>query len=156
MCGGREREACPQVRQDDLGKLRTLQVGDGVAAPGWWGQAVRFGGVQFSSNYSLQPGFVTYPLLAIGGLATVPSTTEVLVNDVRLETLTLLDGPQVLSVTSPGPAWKRGENFLTFELGYAEAPKDRIPGAGDSRTLAAAFDWVEIVPVAAPAVPAGG
>ncbi len=85
-----------------------------------------------------------------------PQTVTVLVNDVRLETLTLVDGPQVLSVTSPGPAWKRGENFLTFELGYAEAPKDRIPGAGDSRTLAAAFDWVEIVPVAAPAVPAGG
>lgn len=84
-----------------------------------------------------------------------PQTVTVLVNDVRLETLTLLDGPQVLSVTSPGAAWKRGENLLTFELGYAEAPKDRIPGADDSRTLAAAFDWVEIVPAAPPAAPAG-
>lgn len=80
-------------RWDDLGKLRTLQVGDGVAAPGWWGQAVRFGGVQFSSNYSLQPGFVTYPLLAIGGLATVPSTTEVLVNDVRVGSQDVPAGP---------------------------------------------------------------
>jgi len=80
-------------RWDDLGKLRTLQVGDGIAAPGWWGQAVRFGGVQFSSNYSLQPGFVTYPLLAIGGLATVPSTTEVLVNDVRIGNQNVPAGP---------------------------------------------------------------
>jgi outer membrane usher protein len=80
-------------RWDDLGKLRTLQVGDAIAAPGWWGQAVRFGGVQFSSNYSLQPGFVTYPLLAIGGLATVPSTTEVLVNDVRIGTQNVPTGP---------------------------------------------------------------
>ena len=80
-------------RWDDPGKLRTLQVGDAVAAPGWWGQAVRFGGVQFSSNYSLQPGFVTYPLLAVGGLATVPSTTEVLVNDVRIGSQNVPAGP---------------------------------------------------------------
>lgn len=82
-----------------------------------------------------------------------PQTVTVLVNDVRLETLTLADGPQVRSVVSPGPAWKPGENVLTFEFGYAEAPKDRIPGAADGRTLGAAFDWVEIVPVPAP-VPA--
>ena len=80
-------------RWDDLGKLRTLQVGDAIAAPGWWGQAVRFGGVQFSSNYSLQPGFVTYPLLAVGGLATVPSTTEVLVNDIRIGNQNVPAGP---------------------------------------------------------------
>lgn len=80
-------------RWDDLGKLRTLQVGDAIAAPGWWGQAVRFGGVQFSSNYSLQPGFITYPLLAVGGLATVPSTTEVLVNDIRIGNQNVPAGP---------------------------------------------------------------
>lgn len=80
-------------RWDDLGKLRTLQVGDAIAAPGWWGQAVRFGGVQFSSNYSLQPGFVTYPLLAVGGLATVQSTTEILVNDVRIGNQNVPAGP---------------------------------------------------------------
>ena len=72
-------------------------------------------------------------------------------NDVRLETLPLDGGPQVRSVSSPGPAWKPGENVLTFEFAYAEAPKDRIPGAGDTRTLAAAFDWVEILPVPAAA-----
>jgi hypothetical protein len=75
-----------------------------------------------------------------------PQTVTLFVNDVRHETLTLADGPQVLSVASPGPAWKDGPNVLTFELGYAEAPKDRIAGAGDSRTLAAAFDWVEVLP----------
>jgi outer membrane usher protein len=80
-------------RWDDLGKLRTLQVGDAIAAPGWWGQAVRFGGVQFSSNYSLQPGFITYPLLAVGGLATAPSTTEVLVNDIRIGNQNVPAGP---------------------------------------------------------------
>lgn len=76
-----------------------------------------------------------------------PQTVTVSVNEVRLGTLTLGDGPRVYSLVSPAPAWKPGPNVLTFEFTYAEAPKDRIPGATDTRPLAAAFDWIEIVPV---------
>jgi hypothetical protein len=78
-----------------------------------------------------------------------PQTVTVSVNDVRLESMTVWPGPRVYAATSPGPAWKEGENTLTFSFGYAEAPKDRVPGAADTRTLAAAFDWIEIVPVVA-------
>jgi hypothetical protein len=76
-----------------------------------------------------------------------PQTVTLWVNDVRLETIPLDREPHVYSTTSPGPAWKSGGNVLKFEFAFAEAPKDRIPGGGDSRTLAAAFDWVEILPV---------
>ncbi len=76
-----------------------------------------------------------------------PQTVAVSVNEVRLGTLTLGDGPRVYSLVSPGAAWKDGPNVLTFEFAYAEAPRDRIPGAADTRPLAAAFDWIEIVPV---------
>ena len=76
-----------------------------------------------------------------------PQTVTVSVNDVRLETLTLEDGPRVYTASSPGPAWKPGANVLKLEFAYAEAPKDRTPGASDARTLAAAFDWIELVPV---------
>lgn len=76
-----------------------------------------------------------------------PQTVTVSVNDVRLGTFDLGDGPRVSSAVSPEAAWKEGANVLTFEFAYAEAPKDRIPGAADSRTLAAAFDWIEILPV---------
>lgn len=76
-----------------------------------------------------------------------PQAVTVSVNEVRLGTLTLGDGPRVYSLVSPGPAWKPGPNVLTFEFTYAEAPKDRIPGAADTRPLAAAFDWIEIVPL---------
>ena len=78
-----------------------------------------------------------------------PQTVAVWVNDVRLEAMTLSEGPRVYSVASPGPAWKNGGNVLRFEFAWAEAPKDRIPGGGDSRTLAAAFDWIEILPAGA-------
>ena len=49
----------------------------------------------------------------------------------------------------PAAAWKRGKNALTFDFAYAEAPKDRIAGADDGRTLAAGFDWLEVLPVPA-------
>jgi hypothetical protein len=78
-----------------------------------------------------------------------PQTVTVWVNDVRLEGMTLWEGPRVYSAASPGPAWKSGVNVLRFEFAWAEAPKDRIPGANDTRTLAAAFDWIEILPVGA-------
>lgn len=76
-----------------------------------------------------------------------PQTVTVSVNDVRLEPIRLGDGPRVYSAASPAPAWKPGPNVLTFEFAYAEAPKDRIAGNEDARTLAAAVDWLEILPV---------
>lgn len=76
-----------------------------------------------------------------------PQTATVSVNDVRLEAVRIEEGARVYSVASPGPAWKSGANVLKIEFAWAEAPKDRIPGGGDTRTLAAAFDWIEILPV---------
>jgi hypothetical protein len=74
-------------------------------------------------------------------------TVTVWVNDVRLETLTVWAGARVYTTASPGPAWKSGVNVLRFEFGWAEAPKDRVPDVADTRTLAAAFDWIEILPL---------
>ena len=76
-----------------------------------------------------------------------PQTVTISVNGVKLPTVTLGEGPRVYSVTSPGSAWKPGLNVLSFEFAYAEAPKDREPGNADARTLAAAFDWIEVLPV---------
>lgn len=80
-------------RWDDPERMRTLIVGDAVTAPGWWGQAVRFGGVQYSSNFSLQPGFVTYPLLTVSGVSTVPTAAEIYSNNVRMGTQNVPAGP---------------------------------------------------------------
>ena len=93
---------------------------------------------------------VRFRLWPFGWAGAPPQTVAVWVNDVRLEAVTVQGGPRVYSAASPGPAWKRGANALRFEFAWAEAPKDRIPGSGDSRTLAAAFDWIEILPSVAP------
>ena len=80
-------------RWDDPQRLRTLIVGDAISAPGWWGNAVRFGGVQFSSNYALQPGYITYPLLAVSGMAAIPTAAELYANNVRIGSQNVPAGP---------------------------------------------------------------
>jgi len=80
-------------RWDDAATLRTLRVGDAITAPGWWGRAVRFGGVQYSSNYALQPGYVTYPLLSVSGISSIPTAAEIYSNNIRMGTQNVPAGP---------------------------------------------------------------
>ena len=54
-------------------KMQTLRVGDVFSTPGAWGRAVRFGGIQFGTNFSTQPGFITYPMQSVAGQAVLPS-----------------------------------------------------------------------------------
>ncbi len=74
-------------------RLATLAVGDGISAPGAWGRAVRFGGVQFGTNFATQPTLVTTPLLAARGEAVVPSTVDVFINGQRMARETVPPGP---------------------------------------------------------------
>jgi hypothetical protein len=72
-------------------------------------------------------------------------------NGRRIDAVNMGGEPRVYTIPTPKDAWKRGVNELTFAFAYAESPKDRIPGATDERTLAAGFDWLEILPpVSAP------
>jgi len=61
-------------------RLATLRVGDAISAPGAWGRSVRFGGMQFGTNFATQPTLITTPLLAARGEAVVPSTVDVFIN----------------------------------------------------------------------------
>jgi outer membrane usher protein len=61
---------------------RSLRLGDSITgASAWWGGALRFGGIQWSSNFATRPGLITMPLPSIAGEAAVPSTLDVYVND---------------------------------------------------------------------------
>lgn len=59
----------------------TWRVGDTISRAGSWGQPVRLGGVQYATNFGTQPGFVTFPLPSFAGVAAVPSTVDLYVND---------------------------------------------------------------------------
>ena len=74
-------------------RLATLRVGDSVSAAGAWGRSVRFGGVQFATNFSTQPTLVTAPLLYAQGEAVVPSTVDVFVNGSKVASESVPPGP---------------------------------------------------------------
>lgn len=105
LVNSRSSNATPQTvtvldvnwRWDNIPQRTTLLVGDTVSTPGWWGRAVRFGGVQYGTNFGLQPGFVTYPLMAVSGLASVPSTADILINNVRVAEQNVPAGPFTIS-----------------------------------------------------------
>lgn len=61
--------------------IASFRLGDSVTgASRWWGGAVRFGGIQWASNYATRPGLVTMPLPGVKGEAAVPSTFDLYVN----------------------------------------------------------------------------
>ena len=75
-------------------KLTSLRFGDTVNQGGTWGLPVLFGGVQYGTNFATQPGFVRTPTaLAAGGLATLPSTVDVFVNNALVSRQTVPPGP---------------------------------------------------------------
>ena len=84
-------------RRDDPQGLRTLQLGDSFTQPGSWGRSVRFGGVQYGTNFSLQPDLITYPLQGFSGTAVVPSTVDVFVNGSRIAAQPVEPGPFTLN-----------------------------------------------------------
>jgi outer membrane usher protein len=80
-------------RMDNPEHLTTLIIGDSITRVGSWGQAVRFGGLQYGTNFSLQPNFISYPLQAVAGLATLPSTVDIFINNAKVGEQQVQPGP---------------------------------------------------------------
>lgn len=57
-----------------------LRIGDSIGQSGYWGRAVRFGGVQWRSNFAAHPEQVTFAMPALRGEAALPSTVDLYVN----------------------------------------------------------------------------
>ena len=71
----------------------SLRMGDAISRGGAWGRPLRFGGLQWGTNFATRPDFVTFPIPSITGLAAVPSTAEVYINNVRTYKSDIQAGP---------------------------------------------------------------
>lgn len=73
--------------------FRSLRLGDTIGRGGAWGRPVRFGGIQWGTDFTTRPDFVSFPMPALAGEAALPSTLDLYVdNALRLS-----------SDVSPGP-----------------------------------------------------
>jgi outer membrane usher protein len=78
---------------DEPAALTSLRIGDAVTAPGAWGRSVRFGGIQYATNFATQPGFITLPMLGAAGTAALPSAVDIYVNNVLAAHREVAPGP---------------------------------------------------------------
>lgn len=60
-----------------------MRIGDATSYPGTWGQAVRFGGIQIGTLQGTRADIIASPLLGSAGLAVLPSTGDVLGDNLR-------------------------------------------------------------------------
>ncbi len=93
---------------DDGAHVRRVTIGDAILGSLDWSRPIRFGGIQFASDFSLRPDLVTMPLPQFFGMAAVPSTVDVYSGAVRLFETDINPGPFELNnlpvVTGGGTA----------------------------------------------------
>ncbi|MGJ3647857.1 fimbria/pilus outer membrane usher protein [Sphingomonas sp. GlSt437] len=65
---------------DDPARQRRLVIGDAISRPSFWGGAARFAGVQYGTDFGIAPDLVTFPVPRLAGVAGVPSTVDLLVD----------------------------------------------------------------------------
>ena len=76
---------------------QTLRIGDYFTRPGAWGRGIRFGGIQFGTNFAVDPSFSPLPLQSVSGEAVLPSTVDIFVNNALTSRSELPPGPFSIS-----------------------------------------------------------
>ena len=77
----------------DPSSQRRYYLGDVISGGLAWTRPVRLGGVQVTSDFSMQPDLITFPVPLLSGSAAVPSTLDVLVNGTKLLSQAVGAGP---------------------------------------------------------------
>jgi outer membrane usher protein len=77
----------------DTDSAVTYRAGDSITRGPLWARPIRFGGLQMERNFALRPDIITAPLPAVSGSAAVPSTVEVLVDNLRTFSRDVPAGP---------------------------------------------------------------
>ena len=78
---------------DNAESLTHLTLGDAINVTPDWSRAVRFGGVEYASDFSLRPGLVTQPLPSFFGQSAVPATVDVFSGAVKVYQQPIDAGP---------------------------------------------------------------
>lgn len=81
------------VTFDNPEKLQRLRVGDGITRIDGLGTAVRYGGVRWGTDFSLQPEVPRFALPGVSGDAALPSTVELYVDGVLRDRREVDPGP---------------------------------------------------------------
>jgi outer membrane usher protein len=84
------------VEFDSPALPRKITLGDAISGSLSWSRALRFGGLEIASDYSLRPDLVTFPLPSFFARASVPETVDVLVGSAKVFEQDVEPGPFAL------------------------------------------------------------
>lgn len=77
-------------------KALRFNIGDATTGGFGWTRPFRFGGIQLRRDFSIRPDIVTIPLLSFEGVATVPSSIDVFIENNRVYSTSTNEGPFAL------------------------------------------------------------
>lgn len=128
------------IRRDLPGRMEALVLGDAIGNGGAWSRPVRYGGIRFARDFSLAPGYVTYPTPTLTGSAALPSTVDVIINNQR-RSRSFTVGPGPFDLTNVPISSGNGEvNLVVRDLRGVEtvitqkyylSPRLLAPGLSD-------------------------
>ncbi len=98
-------------------RLLTLRVGDTLTAATSWSRPTHIGGVQFGTNFALQPYLITTPLPQFLGQATLPSQVELYINGMKQYSGKVPAGPFQLDAVPGINGAGNAQMVLTNALG---------------------------------------
>ncbi|WP_435928748.1 fimbria/pilus outer membrane usher protein [Methylococcus sp. S1M] len=78
---------------DDPANMASLQLGDNIVRPWQRGYQARFAGIQYATNFGLQPRFYRYPQPAVTGSLTEASSLDIFLNGALVDQQNLPAGP---------------------------------------------------------------
>ena len=81
----------------DPNHLWTWTAGDLITGGLSWTRPVRLGGLQWRRNFGVRPDLITYPVPSFASQAAVPSSVQLLVNNVQQFGTQVNDGPFVIN-----------------------------------------------------------
>ena len=82
--------------RDQPSKMTSLRFGDVISGKSSWGHTVRLGGMQWATNFSTQPNFISIPLPVMSGEASLPSTVDLYVNNELRMSREVPSGPFII------------------------------------------------------------
>ncbi|WP_051240193.1 fimbria/pilus outer membrane usher protein [Arenimonas composti] len=121
-------------RHSDPQRLTTWTVGDLDSGGLGWTRPVRMAGLQWRRNFATRPDLVTTPLPQFSADATLPSSVELYVNNVRQFGSEVQDGPFVLDAVPTIGGAGVAQLVVTDALGRTTTTS--VPLYVDARRLA--------------------
>lgn len=79
--------------RDKVKEMASLRFGDTISGMSSWGGAVRLGGMQWATNFSTQPDFITFKQPEMSGEVALPSTLDLYANNILRMSFDVPSGP---------------------------------------------------------------